>query len=134
MARVLLYNIQSEEKGMKIRLAAFRLGIACQVVSPEDFAAPVGYLLGLTGYGRGEAAAASFSDEMLLMEGLRGGQLNAFIDALRTARVPVALKAVVTEHNVGWSSLRLHEELCREHAAMQKVAGRSVHTGGKKGK
>ncbi|MBQ9686230.1 MAG: DUF3783 domain-containing protein [Oscillospiraceae bacterium] len=127
MARVLLYNIQNEEKEMKIRLAAFRLGIQCQSVAAEDFGAPVGYLLGLTGYARGGECAERFTDEMLLMEDLRGGQLNAFLDALRTARVPVALKAVVTEHNVGWSSLRLHEELKKEHAAMQTAARRSVH-------
>ena len=85
MARILLYNIRDEEKGMRIRLTAFRLGIRCQAVAEADFGAPVGYLLGLPGYSRGEETSAAFSDEMLLMEELRGGQLNAFLDALRAA-------------------------------------------------
>ena len=33
---------------------------------------------------------------------------------------PVALKAVLTETNAGWDSVRLHEELCRERDALSR--------------
>ena len=40
---------------------------------------------------------------------------------LLTYRVaPVALKAVLTETNAGWDSVRLHEELCRERDALSR--------------
>ena len=43
------------------------------------------------------------------------------LDALRRAGIRIALKAVVTETNAGWSSARLHRELAAEHEAMRKL-------------
>ena len=128
MARVLLYNIPPE-KAVKIRLAAFRHGMSCVAVEPAAFSHPLGYLLGLAGYAPAPLSDESFREEMLVMEAMNG----AFLDELRAARIPVALKAVVTPHNAAWSSLRLHEELQREHEAM-RAAGRSVHKSAKRGK
>ena len=52
---------------------------------------------------------------------LLGGELDAFLRAFRSYRVaPVALKAVLTETNAGWDSVRLHEELCRERDALSR--------------
>ena len=63
---------------------------------------------------------------MLLMHELSPVQFSGFLEALRRGRTPVALKAVVTEHNVNWSSAALCHELQREHEAMKR-AGKSVH-------
>ena len=93
---------------------------------PEDYAHPLGYLLGLEGYApAAEPPAESFSAEMLLMDGLRGALLDRFLDELRRMRAAVPLKAVVTEHNAAWSSLRLHRELEQEHLAMSRIKGGS---------
>ena len=125
MALVLLYNI-SDEKRQKIGFAAWKLGITVRSVSPEDFSHPVGYLLGLEGFSPADAAGDAFDEEMLVMHQLSSPQFSGFLDALRRNRVPVALKAVATEHNVSWSSAALCGELCQEHEAMRR-AGRSVH-------
>ena len=60
------------------------------------------------------------------MHGLAPAQFNALLDALRREGLRVALKAVVTDTNVAWSSELLHRELAAEHAAMQRRRG-SVH-------
>ena len=125
MAMVLLYNLRDTDKRMKLKLCLYRLGLKCLDVAPEDFGHPLGYLLGLNGYGP-SGAGEGFEDEMLVMHGLSQAQFSALLDALRQQRVPVALKAVVTETNAAWSSSRLHRELAAEHAAMRAKMG-SVH-------
>ena len=126
MALVLLYNIKDEAKRLKIGFAAWKLGVAVRSVAPEDHAHPVGYLLGLEDFSPAAEAGDSFSEEMLLMHGLSSAQFSGFLDALRRSRVPVALKAVATEHNVGWSSAALCRELQQEHEAMRRAGG-SIH-------
>ena len=125
MATVLLYNLRDTDKRMKLKLCLYRLGLKCLDVAPEDFGHPVGYLLGLKGYGPGKTEE-SFEDEMLVMHDLSRQQFSALLDKLRQEHVPVALKAVVTETNAAWSSSRLHRELAAEHAAMRAKTG-SVH-------
>ena len=126
MALVLLYNITDDAKRQKIALAAWKLGIDARRVAPEDYAHPIGYLLGLEGFSAGEDAAPPFDAEMLLMHDLSSAQFSGFLDALRRSRSTVALKAVATEHNIGWSSAALCRELQQEHEAMRR-AGKSVH-------
>ena len=125
MAKVLLYNFTEPERRMKLKLCLYRLGLACVDVTPEEQGHPLGRLLGLPGYEPGEAAQP-FTEEMLVMHALSREQFSALLDALRRSGVPVALKAVVTETNVSWSSERLHRELAAEHAAM-RAKTRSVH-------
>ena len=126
MPQVLLYNITDPDKLVKIKLALYRLGVPCREIAPEECAHPLGYLLGLDGYApAGEAPAEGFTAEMLLMDGLRGTLLDRFLDELRRMRATVPLKAVVTEHNVAWSSLQLHRELQQEHLAMSRLKGAS---------
>lgn len=123
MERVLLYNIQSEEKLQKLRLIALRLGFEPVVVKREDYGHPVGFLLGAEGFAPAETAE-DFAEEMLVMETLS----SPFLEALRREGVPVALKAVITEQNSRWSSAALCRELRREHEAMRAYAPkRPVH-------
>ncbi|MBR4548432.1 MAG: DUF3783 domain-containing protein [Oscillospiraceae bacterium] len=125
MAMVLLYNFTEVERRMKLKLCLHRLGLGCRDVAPEEQGQPLGRLLGLPGFEPGEAAAP-FAEEMLVMHALSREQFSALLDALRRAGISVALKAVVTETNVAWTSERLHRELAAEHAAMRAKA-RSIH-------
>ena len=123
MATVLLYNIRQREKLGKIKFILFKLGIGLREVQQEEFSAPVGSLLGLEVSPESqEDAWEAFHEEMLVMYGLSSAQFNALLGALRQNRVPVALKAVVTETNSRWSSFRLHRELSAEHAAMSRLS------------
>ena len=117
MARLLLYNIKDADRLMKIRIAALRAGLEAVEVAEENFAHPIGYLLGYEGFAPAEGTER-FTEEMLVMEQLS----SPLLDALRTQGTPVALKAVVTEQNSGWSSAALCRELKREHEAMRAYA------------
>ena len=124
MAKILLYNIKDTDKRRKICLAALRAGLEAVEVAEADFAHPVGYLLGLEGFSPAEGEER-FEDEMLVMEQLS----SPLLDTLRAANATVALKAVVTEQNKGWSSAALCRELRREHEAMRACAPKKpVHT------
>ena len=125
MAMVLLYNFTDPERRMRLKLCLFRLGLRCIDVEPERQGEPLGALLGLPGY-EAVGEAERFTEEMLVMHDLSREQFASLLDGLRRSRVPVALKAVVTETNVSWSSARLHRELAAEHAAM-RAKGRSPH-------
>ena len=129
MKGVLLYNI-SADKLKKIRVILLRLGLQGRVVTAEEFALPVGQLAGVEGFSPAETpqecSEESFREEMLVMCNLPSTVFSAFLNALRQNRCPVALKAVLTETNAGWSSVRLHRELAAEHEAMRQAA-KSVH-------
>ena len=130
MKGVLLYNI-SADKLKKIRVILLRLGLQGRVVTPEEFMLPVGQLAGLDGLSPAETAQEgaeeAFREEMLVMCDLPSAVFSAFLNALRQNRCTVALKAVLTQTNAGWSSARLHRELAAEHEAMRNAA-KSVHS------
>ena len=137
MAGALLYNVKDAARLQKIRFALFKLGISGRTVAPEELSPPVGYLCGLDGFSPAEeSAAGSFSDEMLVLCGLTGAQLDALLSSCRrgnfikngvqTSRVLIPLKAVVTEDNAAWSSIKLHDELFREHEAMKSVRAKDA--------
>ena len=124
MKGVLLYNLPKEKLG-KIRFLLFKLGLEARAVAPEEYALPVGSLAGIDGLSPAPESAGEaqerFSEEMLLMCGLDSAQFSGFLNALRQNRCGVALKAVLTETNAAWSSVRLNRELRREHEALQKA-------------
>ena len=94
MPQVLLYNITDREKLVKIKLTLFRLGIPCREIAPEEYAHPLGYLLGREGYAPAAGnPEGSFTAEMLLMDDLRGAMLDRFLDELRAARATVVSRA-----------------------------------------
>ena len=85
MAGALLYNVKDAARLQKIRFALFKLGISGRTVAPEELSHPVGYLCGLEGFSAAEEpVAGSFSDEMLVLYGLTGAQLDALLSALRS--------------------------------------------------
>ena len=58
---------------------------------------------------------------MLVMHQFSNARLEEFLRQLKKAGVPrIALKAVVTATNAGWSLRELYQELCREEEAVQR--------------
>ena len=129
MKSVLLYNINAD-KLRKIRVILLKLGLQARVVQEEEFSMPVGTLAGIEelspAEGSQEAAGEPFRDEMLVMCALPTPVFSAFLNALRQNRCTVPLKAVLTETNAAWSSLRLHRELAAEHEAMKSAAAKDA--------
>lgn len=111
----------SEDRLSRLRFACMRLGVTVHPVAPEDYAQPLGALLGLQP--RVEAAPQEGPvGEMLVMCAFDEALLNRFLAALRQLRIaPFRLKAMLTPTNVGWSAHQLYAELSAEHAAMSRI-------------
>lgn len=124
MAQLLLYNIPPQRLA-KMRAIFLRLGLKAAVVAPESWDKPIGSLLGLETEAQGEAGEA-FREEMLVMYNLPQGTMNQLLAAMRQSKTVVALKAIVTQTNVHWSSYRLYQELAAEHEALKKSAS-AIH-------
>ncbi len=119
---VLLYNTDPQREN-ELRLLCLRHGIRTRSVSAGQFMLPLKDLLA---DGSGEAsetapaaAADGFSEEMMVICGLTRQALMLFLEEFKKQGVrPVALKAVLTEHNQSWDSVTLYQEISREHALM----------------
>lgn len=121
---VFFYNLNSA-KGRKIRMLCMKMGLRIRSIDKAQYLEPVGALAGVPGYTlTGEAyTGEGFQDEMLVMKGFTEPVLDQFLRGFKTLKIePVALKAILTEANCGWTSLALHEELVKEHEAMRQYA------------
>lgn len=117
---VLFYNPDRETE-RSIALLCMRLKIKIRKVAPVQYLQPLGALLGMdeTEALPGIYEGKGFPDQMLVFHGFNDGLLDRFLQEYRRARIPrIGLKAVVTPHNIHWDSIRLHQELMQEEAAM----------------
>ena len=96
--------------------------IRIREVRPEQYLEPVGYLAGMKEVSSSGNVyeGQGFEDEMLVFRGFDGQSLPAFLKEMARNKVErVALKAVITPDNVGWTSIQLHEEIKKEHEALR---------------
>ena len=115
---VLEYNLENAQK-LKLRFVCAQLKIALRGVPKADYAQPVGALVGFAPRAEETDSGEGFSEEMLLMANFSGALLHAFLNAMRQAKMTaIPLKAVVTAANAEWDSVRLHDEILKEHRAM----------------
>lgn len=120
MALLLMYNLSPARQGA-IRMLCARLKIRARAVEASEYKEKLGALAGMEEKRNEPFSGEPFADEMLLMAGFAPQTLDALLRAFRSYRVaPVALKAVLTHVNAEWDSVRLHEELLREHEAAAK--------------
>lgn len=118
----LLYNLEGE-KARKLKLIFIQNGIRIKQVAKEDYLQSIGALAGIRELKR-EAPSYEgdgFQEEMLVMRGIYGKRLDLLLAQMRKMKVSVALKAVLTEQNILWSSLELYEEIRKEHEQMTGV-------------
>lgn len=128
MAKVLLYNFSEDNRRKKVKAALFQCAIPSREVETEEQLHPLGYLLGMESFlPFAEKAETPFTEEMIVMHDLSSGQFHRFLDSLRAEGIRVPLKAVVTEHNVQWSSLKLYAELQAEHQAIAGDKNQPIH-------
>ena len=119
MTNLLMVNIARIDKRLKIAAIANRLGLSVKTVTSGDFGKALGTLAGLPGtFPEGEGSG--FSDEMLVLCGIEDGVFQELLAGIRVQKVPVTLKAVLTEHNASWSVSALHCAIVQEHEAMKK--------------
>ena len=140
---VLYYTPEKTSDDQKRKGVLVRLGIRIRNIAPEQAGQQVGYLAGLPGFAEQvcpapEAGAEEQTGEqtgeqtegpqteplaiperMLVFCGFTERGMGELLSQFRRAKLPpVPMKAVLTEHNSGWSFYRLYQELRLEHEAM----------------
>lgn len=119
---VLYYNPEKSDKIRLIKGILVRMGIRIRNVTPELVSQKVGYLAGLKDFAEGleepGEALPVIPEEMMVLYGFSDRRLDELLKQLRKNKVPVALKAVLTESNCAWSFYQLYEEIRAEHEMM----------------
>lgn len=127
MKEMVLYYAPSPSKHVNLLKSVFvRMGIRIKNISPEQAGQQVGFLAGMEGFLEQEITEPIpvMEEEMLVMKYFTSRRVDELLLNLRKAGVPkIALKAVVTESNSGWTLYHLYEELKEEHQKMQELSG-----------
>lgn len=87
--QILLYNIKDKKRAMDIRRVLMPLKIRIKNISPDEFAYPIGYLLGLEGYEESDTPAEDcfFEDEMMIMAGFTSYDIDQVIRGFHKRRI-----------------------------------------------
>lgn len=120
---VLYYTPSKSPQTAKLKGVLVRMGIRIRNVTPDQLDQKIGHLAGVPGYeasgGPNVPGRPAIPDqEVLVLHLFTGSRLDELLRNLKTAGVRIALKAVVTESNCGWTFCELYEELLKEHASM----------------
>lgn len=119
---VLYYNPEKSDKIRLIKGILVRMGMRIRNVTPDLVNQKVGYLAGLKDFAEepeelGETLPV-IPEEMMVLHGFSDRRLDELLKQLRKNKVPVALKAVLTQSNCEWSFYQLYEEIRAEHEQM----------------
>lgn len=120
-ATALLYNLNQSEQGKKIKFILIQMGIRIKNIAPEDYLKPVGALAGIPGFEPSDTVyeGEGFLEEMMVLKDFTERQLDEMMFRFRKEKVEkVNLKAVITPTNQTWNSLKLYEEIKKEHEQM----------------
>ncbi len=122
MKQLLLYNVNGKKEEQILNLCS-SLHIAPRKVETVEFLESLGALLRVKGMTRLDIPFGGFpfTDEMLVFHDLKDKELDSFLEKYRTRGIEkIALKAQTTLHNIGWNSMKLHDELTQENKAMSQ--------------
>ena len=122
MELVLYYG--TNDPGMKkhemmMKSVLVRMGVKIRNVKPEQVMETIGCLAGMPGF----QERKNVDEPLPVMKDFTGSRIDTLLYQLRKVGVPkIDLKAIVTEHNCGWSFYKLYEELKEEHRLMTEQA------------
>ena len=117
MAKILLFGV-STQKDRAVRVAAEKIGADVTAVNRRDYGQKIGTLAGISGFYKDGKIydGPDFAMEMLVFSGMMPSQVDAFLAEYKaTGLSTVALKAIVTPHNVSWTADALFRKLLKEH-------------------
>ena len=110
---LLFYNLENS-KGRTLKMLCLRLKIKIRIITKEQYNQTLGALAGIDGFPLKEEVYTGdgFTDEMLVFKGFDNALLDRFLVEFKKLHLTrIGLKAVLTEHNINWDSIALHEEL-----------------------
>ena len=114
---VLIYNCRGQ-KFAKLPQILAMLRIRMRRVEPNQYHLP----LEMLAVGEGEVvenAPAPIAEDMLVFCNMNSAFLNQLLEVIRLSKFPPILKAMLTEDNRSWDSLKLHAELMEEKAKIE---------------
>lgn len=118
--KVLYFEPQPSEQTAALKTVLVRMGVRIKNVEAASAGQTVGFLLGRKGFAESDAPAEALSAPMLVLDGFTEKRLEILLREMKAHGVSVPYKAIVTEHNIGWSLSALFAELVREHEAMHQ--------------
>ena len=133
---LLFYNLENS-KGRTLKMLCLRLKIKIRIITKEQYNQTIkiriitkeqynqtlGALAGIDGFPLKEEVYTGdgFTDEMLVFKGFDNALLDRFLVEFKKLHLTrIGLKAVLTEHNINWNSIALHEELLAEEKKMHE--------------
>lgn len=108
----------------QLKLLLAQLGLRFHIIGPGQTGQTLGYLVGMEGFApQPEGTAAPIvPEEVLLLKNFSGPRIDALLSGMRRAGVPpILLKAVITDHNIGWTFAALAEALRQENEAISRT-------------
>lgn len=118
--KVLYFAPQPSEQTAVLKTVLVRMGVRIKNVEAASAGQTVGFLLGRKGFAESDTPAEAPSALMLVLDGFTEKRLEILLREMKAHGVSVPYKAIVTEHNIGWSLSALFAELVREHEAMHQ--------------
>lgn len=118
MEKLIYYAAGNEKKEAQVRKLAEVLGLDWIAVSSFETSQTVGYLTRTQGYAKIPVTLAAMPpqipEDILLFCDLNEKKLDHALSVIRNSGVSIALKAVVTPHNIRWTLADLYRELVEE--------------------
>ncbi|MFQ9514970.1 MAG: DUF3783 domain-containing protein [Eubacterium sp.] len=121
--KLIIHNIENQSKEKQLIDLCRRLGYQTRKIKPGDTDSCLGTIVGIRVpdlISKKDKAPDGYKlPELIIFSGISDGELDEFLAEYRNSGIPsVALKAVVTQHNISWSVYELAKELQRERIAM----------------
>ena len=118
--KVLYFAPQAEEQTAALKTILVRMGVRIKNVEADSAGQTIGCLLGRKGFATTEEQAQAPSAPLLVLDGFTEKRLEILLREMKAHGVFVPYKAIVTEHNIGWTLSALFAELVREHEKMSR--------------
>lgn len=119
---LLAYNINDNEKKVKLGRIFGYLGFRLVAVGREMFNVPIGELAGIKKVEeRSPYEGDELQEEMIVIATDKEDDLDKALLLMKDEKVSVALKAMITTNNQSWSGIDLYHEIKKEHEYMKKM-------------
>lgn len=117
---ILLFHVEDKALKSGIEQALFPFHVRIKKVPLSDYCKPLGILAGII---KEEQTAEPYLGEeldapMMIFVGISDRKLDSMLQSLRSRKVRLPYKAVLTSTNALWTPLKCFEELRREHEVM----------------
>ena len=119
---ILIFQVEDPAMKSSISQALLPFHIRLKKVELSDYRKPLGALVGLPGF---EATADNDTEAcvplpapMMIFAGLTESRLDQVLRQLRSKKIPLPYKAVLTAANQVWTPMQCFMELKREHDSM----------------